>query len=439
MLPLLKTALLAFGLFLAAFAPGSWGADGVSDSNRTSQDWERAFPQTPTVVVGPTGDVATIAEGISSCYNLPASAYCFVQVQAGTYRVGGATEVYIPRSRTKLSGSTSGVTRIESTEPHGVYLGNLPGQSLDDVVVENLFVAGEFDGEPVYTSRTGIFVNGGNMENLSIRNNTVDGFQADMSIANGAFIAGASAIAIDGRGASEETAIRNLVIENNTVTNMKNGYSENITINGNVTRWEIRDNTVDNVTNIGIDAIGGENVSPTFAVNAARNGFIENNTVTNLAEPPTNTEGVAAIYVDGGRDIHIEGNYVDVTSHGYTIGAENCVATSNVTMINNVSLNAVFEDLTVGGYSTQGYTFGVDSECDGSGGGHGSVENITVTDNYFDSPDAAPLNANSSNFPVQMNYRVTSAIINQQGVIEVNQNGRLLVFLPVRMLVRRAI
>jgi len=177
-----------------------------------------------------------------------------------------------------------------------------------------------------------------------------------------------------------------------------------------------------------------------------------------LQEAKDLIHGVGAIYVDGGKNIHIEGNKVGRTatellaagitqdnytdhSHGYVIGAEQCTTTENITLINNESYNGKYEDLSVGAYGGTGYRSGI--TCDTSRSrGEGYIKSITVSDNVFNSPNNRRLNysypnnsaeitdqAGTSPFPVQRTYRITSAIIDQQGIEEdlnhpnIDENG----------------
>src|SRR4029077_12731893 len=58
--------------------------------------------------------------------------------------------------------------------------------------------------------------------------------------------------------ATEPTAISDLVIDGNEVYDCDPAPSEALTLNGNVDWFQVTNNVVRDVNNIGIDAIGGE-------------------------------------------------------------------------------------------------------------------------------------------------------------------------------------
>ncbi|NJL27094.1 MAG: hypothetical protein HC897_04015 [Thermoanaerobaculia bacterium] len=174
-------------------------------------------------------------------------------------------------------------------------------------------------------------------------------------------VTGTNAMAITVYGTAP-TPISDLVIAGNVIRDIEAAPSEAVTLNGNVDGFLIENNVVRDVNNIGIDMIGGEtDIQPNPAL-VARNGIVRRNVV--LAANSNYEGGYAAgIYVDGGRDIVIEGNHVEGCDLGIEIGAENAgLVTSNVIVRNNqVSLNEK-AGLVVGGYAqeagrTQGVVF----------------------------------------------------------------------------------
>ena len=74
----------------------------------------------------------------------------------------------------------------------------------------------------------------------------------------------------------------------------------------------IRNNTIYNGENIGIDAAGGYSGNPDPELNYARNGIIVGNHVYKLehASGPLGGYGAIGIYVDGARNITVERNRV---------------------------------------------------------------------------------------------------------------------------------
>ena len=68
-----------------------------------------------------------------------------------------------------------------------------------------------------------------------------------------------------------EKAISRMVIDGNTLADLKLGSSEALVLNGNVEDFEITNNIVRNCNNIGIDIIGFEKIGPK-GFDQARNG-----------------------------------------------------------------------------------------------------------------------------------------------------------------------
>ena len=140
----------------------------------------------------------------------------------------------------------------------------------------------------------------------------------------------------------------NLLIRANHIYDCDAAPSEALTINGNVTAFDVSSNLVHDINNIGIDFIGGEtDVSPH---GVARNGTCRDNRVYRCR---SNYGGgyAAGIYVDGGRDIVIERNIVSACDLGMEIGAENAgFDASNIVVRSNLLYDNDKAGLAFGGY-----------------------------------------------------------------------------------------
>lgn len=163
---------------------------------------------------------------------------------------------------------------------------------------------------------------------------------------------GTNAMGITVYGTSTLAPISNLLLQGNTVQNCEPSPSEAITLNGNVTDFQVLDNIVAHVNNIGIDFIGGEtDINPDPSL-VARNGLCARNQVTDAR---SNYGGgyAAGIYVDGGRDIVLEANVVTQCDLGIEIGAENAGTDATGIIVRS---NRLFENdkagLVFGGYDT---------------------------------------------------------------------------------------
>lgn len=147
-----------------------------------------------------------------------------------------------------------------------------------------------------------------------------------------------------------ETPISNLIIDGNEIFDCDPARSEALTLNGNVMDFQVTNNFVHDVNNIGIDFIGGEAWLAKNPGNVARQGICKGNRVERCRSKYGG--GYAAgIYVDGGKDIVIEDNLVMECDLGIEIGAENKgTVTSGVTVKNNRLFRNDKAGLVFGGF-----------------------------------------------------------------------------------------
>ena len=163
-------------------------------------------------------------------------------------------------------------------------------------------------------------------------------------------IRGKDAMGITIYGTDAAAPIDHLIIDGNEIFDCDPARSEALTLNGNVTDFQVTNNVVHDVNNIGIDFIGGESWTSGDADKVARNGLCKGNKVYRCRA--NYEDGYAAgIYVDGGRDIVLEDNIVTQCDLGIEVGAENkgSVASGIVVRNNFVFLNDK-AGLVFGGY-----------------------------------------------------------------------------------------
>jgi len=390
----------------------SWGATPLADKYRPARAWIEKFSSTPDIVVN-----GSIADAIESCDDVVGkNGYCVIEV--GDSASGLPLEIF--RSNTKLQGKANMVPLTSSKNGTFIYIGD----DTKHVVIEGLEIQGHSAGNHgIY----GIIVEGENIKNILIRNNRIHDFDSNSN---------AHGIAVYGTAESNKRSIANIIIEGNTVYDMRTGSSESIVVNGNVKKWEIRNNDIYDINNIAIDAIGGEGTSPSRTnsegrvlpgkLDAARYGFIEDNFVENMhtADNPaygSKESWAAAIYVDGGHHIQIRDNVVQNTAWGYEVGAENCMVSRQITMTGNSAEESYYGDLLLGGYAHKGFKADKSIDCDpyntvDANEGHGYVKYITVKENLFNSD---PVELDN----VTLQYRTTNAIIIEPGVEPVNDQG----------------
>lgn len=147
------------------------------------------------------------------------------------------------------------------------------------------------------------------------------------------------------------TPISALVIDSNEIHDCEPAPSEALTLNGNVTDFEVTNNDVHDVDNIGIDFIGGETDIQPDATKVARSGVCRGNRVTR-ARSSYGGGFAGGIYVDGGRDIVIERNVVTESDLGLEVGAENHgTATTGIVVRDNVLFANDKAGLVFGGFA----------------------------------------------------------------------------------------
>lgn len=392
-----------------------WGSDSISESHRPDRMWLDQFSTAAQVTV-----VDNIYDALELC---PIVGYCELLVD----QLSLPETFYLERPKTKITGISGNKVTFphELNNDYYAYFSVETGAS--DVVIQNL----NFDGQSIQENEAfAIMVSGESINNVLISNNHIHHIHASEN---------AHGIAIYGEGVTEQTAISNVIIENNSIHDLKTGSSETIVVNGNVTGWEVIGNTINNINNIAIDAIGGEGTAAAILgndgryhinpVDSARYGFIENNSVTSMSTVDNIQYGsehswAGAIYVDGGKYIAIKNNQVSDAEWAYDIGAENCVVVEHITFENNSATNSWFGDIRLGGYAQEGYLENTNINCNPQTSldideGHGYVKNITVRNNNLSSVGTHPDYADN----VVVEYRLRKSIINQNGYVEENPDG----------------
>jgi hypothetical protein len=141
-------------------------------------------------------------------------------------------------------------------------------------------------------------------------------------------------------GTDPIAGISNLVIDGNQIFNCQPANSEALTLNGNVSNFQVENNYVHDVNSIGIDFIGGEGMSPNPATDLVRNGEVSGNRVTRAHRAGAGNDA-AGIFVDGAQNVIVEGNVCWANDVGIEVNAVVPVATTTGVIVrdNNVYLN----------------------------------------------------------------------------------------------------
>jgi len=186
------------------------------------------------------------------------------------------------------------------------------------------------------------------VENISLKNLIIRniGFTKDTSYIPDT-TDNAHGIEVYGKGITQAHAIKNIIIENCEVYNNITGYSENVTLNGNVDGFTITGNTVHDNTNIGIEIAGNYPTSSNPILNHARNGIVYNNTTYKNISKKAVSSG---IYCDGCQNTIIERNISYNNGVGITAGCEEAGTADNVIIRENLVFNNSFTGIEIGGY-----------------------------------------------------------------------------------------
>lgn len=166
-------------------------------------------------------------------------------------------------------------------------------------------------------------------------------------------------IIIYGRGTDSINVSQDLNFIGNSIHDCETGWSEALSINGNVDEFEIAYNEIFNNTNIGIVAIGYEGECPNPGNDQPRNGHIHHNIVHNN---PSAYSKCAGIYLDGAAQMNIENNILYNNDYGIEVGCENNgnipgANANSIIVRNNLIYNNTFTGIALGGYNypTTGY------------------------------------------------------------------------------------
>ena len=154
-------------------------------------------------------------------------------------------------------------------------------------------------------------------------------------------------------------ATTDLIISDSEVYDLTLGASEAVVVNGNVDGWEILDNSIHDIDNVGIDAIGWEETiagdlrfGPT---NRARSGVISGNQVSDVSagnNPAYGPDGcvcAGGIYLDGSLGVDVRDNTVERADIGIEVGAEHPDGgTEGIDVVANTVVDARLAAIAVG-------------------------------------------------------------------------------------------
>ena len=196
--------------------------------------------------------------------------------------------------------------------------------------------------------------------NIQILNNRIHHIQVVRTAAASCDPSSCNGHGIAVYGESGTQTLNRIRIEGNEVYDLKTGWSESVTLDGNVSNWSVVNNTIHDNDNIGIDAAGFYGFDPDPATDQARDGEIRGNLVFDIdanGNPAyENPDGsysrfASGIYVDGAARIVVEQNDSHDNDLGIQVASENTGHSSDhVTVRNNLVYHSVNVGLAIGGY-----------------------------------------------------------------------------------------
>ena len=339
-----QTTIMGAYLTIGTESGGERGGEpGGSQSGNTYLQLSKRLvgykPVSDETVISGAVTVSTASELTTAISN--ANAGSTIYVKAGTYTFSGGLTI----NKSGTSGNYITIKNYPNEVPiikgssitfsSGTKYVNFEGFKIQDLT--------DLDWSACLTVANGCsYIN---LRNLEITNIKCKPFNSSSSN-------GCNPLVLYGDGT---TPISTCLIENCYIHDCDTGWSEAITLNGNVTDCIVRNCCVDNNNNIGIDLAGNFSWTGTVGddTNQARNIIVENNLVMNCQSPYATSAG---LYCDGGRDNTFRYNVIYNAQCGIELGAEETGATvQNFHVYGNLIINSG-RSIGAGGYQTTSAT-----------------------------------------------------------------------------------
>jgi hypothetical protein len=213
-----------------------------------------------------------------------------------------------------------------------VHIENKSYLLIKNLVIENNYMPG---AKGIYIVGEG---QGVGIENCIVRN---IGFTSDPNTDPTPVDGQAHGILVNGRTV---IGYQDITIKYNELHHLICGNSEALTLAGNVSQFEIENNSLHHNTNIGIDVAGhypwAVNAGVPASLNQSREGRVARNIVHDHRRF-NNNDAPAGIYCDGCKDVEIAHNYSFRNGNGLSIGCENAGKSAENVIVRN---NFIFDN-----------------------------------------------------------------------------------------------
>ncbi len=166
----------------------------------------------------------------------------------------------------------------------------------------------------------GVYVEGAG-DHIEILNNHIHAITTTVTTSAG------DALGIAVYGTKAPASINWLTIDGNELDHLITGFSELLSLSGNVEIWQVTGNLIHDNDNIGVNIEGFFKTAPDPQFDQARRGLVAGNTVYNITSRHNpayhDTLGADGLYVDGGTLVTLQDNLVHEADYGIELASEN--------------------------------------------------------------------------------------------------------------------